>query len=100
MGGLEIGPLGGAEIEALAADGAGGTATFHQSAVWVDACAGGIAAWPLSRLLALRLGVEAVIPLSRPSFVVLEPAPQAAIGLHRPAALGGRMALGAELRFF
>ena len=64
-----IGPCGGAELTGIFADGFGSTQTSEASAALFRALLGGRAKLQFSRF-ALRLGAEAAIPFSRPSFVI------------------------------
>jgi hypothetical protein len=98
---FEVGPAGGLSIEHLAAAGFGGSAaSSDQSATWVAAQLGAFGAWKPTPRLALRIAAGAMAPSSRPSFVVLEPAPLAPALVHRLPAVTARVAVGAELRFF
>jgi hypothetical protein len=101
VGTFALGPLAGVDVESLSADGFGGTASsFHQSAVLAAIGGGGLLMWSPLPSLGLRLTAQAEVPLSRPSFVVVDPAPAPAELVHRPSAIGGRAALGVEWRFF
>jgi hypothetical protein len=100
IGAFHLGPLLGADLARIGAAGFGGTTSFKQSAVFVAVGAGLRVSWsPLPRF-ALRLVGQGIVPLSRPSFVIVEPAPTPAELVHRPAALAGRMTLGVEWQFF
>ena len=61
--------------------------------------AGGRVTWNATRLFVLSLGVETEIPLSRPSFVVLEPAPTSPSVVDRVSPVYGRGSAGAEISF-
>jgi hypothetical protein len=61
-------------------------------ALWLAAGAGVTLAIPLGARLAAVLGLDLVVPLRRPRFIIDD------LGaVHRPAAVTGRAALGLEL---
>lgn len=100
IGAFQLGPLAGADVESLGAAGFGGTASFQQDAVFIAIGGGLRASWsPLPRL-AVRLVGQAMVPLSRPSFVIVDPAPVPAELVHQPAAVAGRATFGVEWQFF
>jgi hypothetical protein len=100
-GAFDVGPEASLGIEHLSASGFGGSAaSSNQSAVWAAAQLGALAAWRPAPRFAVRLVAGASAPTSRPSFVVLEPAPLAPALVHRPPAVSARAALGVEVHFF
>lgn len=101
--GAQVGPLLGVELDHIEAAGFGGTTSFDPNATFLCGSAGVLAVWSPFRgvpSFALRLSVEAVVPLERPEFVVREPAPTSATTVHQPAIVAGRAALGMEMFFF
>lgn len=99
-GPVAVGPLAGLGLERLGAAGFGGATSFDQSSV-IMAMRGGVQlSWALSSTFSLRLVALAALPLSRPSFVVVNPAPTADELVHRPAAVSGQANFGVEWRFF
>mgnify|MGYP001012915302 CR=1 FL=1 len=95
IGSFEVGPRLGAELTYMRADSFGATSPSHGSDAWLGLSGGALAAWAPIRLLALRLEVDATIPLSRPEFVVV-----GAGIVHKPPALTGRAGIGVGVRFF
>lgn len=99
--GLAVSPCLG--LQGMRSGGAGFSAqatSLSNAAAWLDATPGLLGTWNLARSFAVRLDLEGLVPLSRPRFVVVAPEGQVAGVLHRPASLGGRVDLGAELRFW
>lgn len=91
---FELAPCLGVSLDRLAGDGFGATTTTSQVAWIAGPSVGGLASVSLTRALALRATVEAVLPASRQPFVIGN------VGsVHRPAGLFGRGQVGAELRF-
>jgi hypothetical protein len=93
--GFEIAPCAAAEIDLISGRGFGADVPQSNSGRWVTALAGGLAEWAIRRWVALRLSADATAPLSRPVFAL-----EGLGAVHRPAVIGFRGALGAELRFF
>jgi hypothetical protein len=98
--GFAVGPCIGADLSRISASGFGGSKTFSGDGSWSALEAGVLGTWALASVVALRVGVDLLVPTSRPGFVVLAPDGSTAESLHRPAAIGGRFDLGAELRFW
>ena len=89
LGRLELGAGGGLEVGAMSGRGVGIDRPETGRALWLAARAGGSLALPLTGRLAATLGLDLVVPLRRPRFVIDD------LGaVHRPAALGARLALG------
>lgn len=93
-GRLELSPCAGAEIAIVRASGFGATTNYETGAEWTSALGSVLVALPIGRDVAVRTRLDALAPLSRPSFVVENEGP-----VHRPPTLGVRAWLGAELRF-
>ena len=98
--GVAIGPCLGVDVSRISGSGIGGQKTLSGAGTWGSASGGLLGTWSLASIVALRVGAELLAPTSRPSFVVLAADGSTAGSLHRPAALGGRFDLGAELRFW
>jgi hypothetical protein len=98
LGRFAMGPLVGLGLESFHASGFGGTLANGSAEELLGAvAAGALLTWqPASRLL-LRLAIESVFPLSRPSFVVLEPSAPSSV--HRPSPAFGRALFGGEVQF-
>jgi hypothetical protein len=88
-GAFEVGPCGGLSLGSLRATPQGGTDARELTAA-LDL--GAIALWRPLSWLGVRLDVDLVVPLTRPSFGA------AGVDLHQPAAAGVRVALGPEIR--
>lgn len=99
-GTVSLAPCAGAGLERLSAAGFGGNASFSRDAAFVTLDGGALLTWSFARWLALRAELEGVVPLARPSFVVLRADGSVAEVLHRPSSVGGRAGLGIELHFF
>jgi len=69
------------------------------NAGWAALGGGLIAQWNLGRRLAFRASLDALAPLTRPSFVIDDAAGGTAL-VHRPGVAVGRLALGVEIHFF
>ena len=72
------------------------------SATWLSLGGGGWVYWSLTREVALRLGVDALISVTRPIFQVGDPTPanpKATITPFVPGAVGGKGTLGVEVHF-
>jgi hypothetical protein len=92
--GVELSPCIGADVEVVQARGFGAAKNYDASAAWVSATGGALLRVPVTSWLALRADAGAVVPLSRPRFVV-----EGDGAVHRPAPLGVRGGIGAELLF-
>ncbi len=89
LAGLELGARGGVEVGAMSGRGVGINNPDAGRALWLAAGAGATLALPLTARLAAVLGVDLVVPLRRPRFVIDD------LGaVHRAAAITGRLALG------
>ena len=93
-GAVELSPCLGAEVAMVKARGFGAANNYDASAAWLAAAGGALLRVPVASWLALRADADAVVPLSRPTFVV-----EGDGAVHRPASLGVRAAIGAELLF-
>jgi hypothetical protein len=98
--GVTLSPCLGVDLARLSGSGFGGSKTFAGDGSWSALEGGLLGAWALASSIALRVGVDLLVPTSRPAFVVLAPDGSTAGSLHRPAPLEGRLDLGAELRFW
>jgi hypothetical protein len=92
--GLEIGPRVGAAYGRIRAIGFGVSTPIAATATWVAFEIGATAALRTSRAVAIRFDAIAEVPFARSAFVIEGLGP-----VHRPAAFGGRVTLGGELRF-
>jgi hypothetical protein len=97
IGHLEIVPglLVEGEVMKSEATGTHLTPSSPQWSPWLDLGAGGWVFWAFTREFALRLGVEAAFPLSRPSFEVTG----SRGAVYQPAPIVAKGAIGLELRF-
>lgn len=91
-GSFSLGPCAGADAELASARGFGADANYDRSRAWPALTGGVLARLAVTRWLALRARPEAVVPLSRPSFVVANEGE-----VHRPPAIGMAATIGAEL---
>jgi hypothetical protein len=95
--GLHSGRLGahaGLEVGAMSGRGVGINNPDSGRALWLAASAGASLAHPLTGRLAAVLGLDLIVPLRRPRFVIDD------LGsVHRAAAANGRLTLGVELAF-
>ncbi len=98
--GIGVGPCLGIDLSRISGSGVGGTKTFSGDGSWSAVEASLLGSWALASAFALRVGVDLLVPTSRPGFVVLAPDGSTAETLHRPAPIGGRFDLGGELRFW
>ena len=91
---LELLGCAGVDVGAVFGSGFGVSAPANSAAPWL-AIEGAIGlGWALHANFAVLLDVALLVPIVRPVFAV------AGLGeLHRPAAVGGALSLGAELRF-
>jgi hypothetical protein len=91
---IEISPCAGIELgiyrgTAFGVSEIGSNSTFWGAFLW-----GGLLAWHVAGPFALRATLEAVSPLTRPTFQI------GGVGsVHKPASLSGRAGIGLELRF-
>jgi hypothetical protein len=100
-GAITAGPVLGVGLEGVKASGFGGNrANFDRSAIIPEIAAGGFLAWPAFEPFVLQFSAEMAVPLSRPSFVVLEPPPVSPYVIHRPPSLAGRAMFGARVSIF
>jgi len=91
---LESSPCVGVEAGIIGGEGFGVAAPGSGTAFWAASIVGGLFAYRLTPQLAVRLDTDLSVPLVRPRFVL-----DNAGFVHRPSALGGRAALGMEVRF-
>jgi hypothetical protein len=73
-------------------EGYGDLAAANGSTTWIGGSIGGVAAWSFTRVAALRVGVDAHVPFTRPRFFV-----EGSDLAHRAAAVAARAAIGVEL---
>lgn len=105
---VAISPCFGFDVSRLSGRGFGGetagltapTSTLAGSGALLGFEGGLLGTWALGSIVALRVGLDLLVPTSRPAFVVLASDGTTAATLHRPAAIAGRIDLGAELRFW
>jgi hypothetical protein len=91
---LAAAACGGLEVGRLAGSGFGTSWDDTRASLWLAPRVGISASYALSSAVDLRAGLEGLVPLSRPVFVLEN------VGrVHRPAALVGRLELGLELHF-
>ncbi len=93
-GAFELPLRAGFELGSLAAVGTGAVDPRPVRRLWAAALLGVAAAWSPHRRVALQLGVDAIVPLSRPRFILGDAIDLATVG--RAAV---RAWLGVELRF-
>jgi hypothetical protein len=98
--GVAVSPCLGVDLSRIAGSGFGGSKTFSGDGSWSAIEAGLLGTWALAPSVALRVGVDLLVPTSRPGFVVLAPDGSTEESLHRPAPIAGRFDVGAELRFW
>ena len=106
--GLAISPCLGIDASRVSGSGFGGegtgttaaTSTLSGTGALLGLEAGVLGTWALGSVVALRVGLDLLVPTSRPAFVVLAADGTTASTLHKPAAFAGRIDLGAELRFW
>jgi hypothetical protein len=93
-GGLSAGPSAALEIGWATGEGDGVSDPARGGGLWMAARGGAFATVEVVDWLALHASAEAVVPLSRPSFVL------DGVGeVFEPAVVSGRLGLGAEARF-
>ena len=66
----------------------------NKTKAWFAGRAGLLGIYPYGGLAALRLGLEGLIPLTRPEFALDNVGP-----VHQPSAVIGRLSLGLEMSF-
>ncbi|WP_394835214.1 hypothetical protein LVJ94_52820 [Pendulispora rubella] len=91
---FESSPCVGFEAGAMGGDGFGVATPGSGTAFWAASVVGGLFAYRLTPHIALRLDTGLSVAFVRPRFVL-----DNAGFVHRPSALGGRMAFGMEVRF-
>ncbi|HEY8142271.1 MAG TPA: hypothetical protein VIG06_06355 [Kofleriaceae bacterium] len=92
LGAVGLGARAGLEAGAMSGRGVGINHPDAGRALWLAASGGVTLAVPLGARLAAVLGLDLVVPLRRPRFIIDD------LGaVHRPAAVTGRAALGLEL---
>jgi hypothetical protein len=84
----------GAEFGRLQGTGVGASWSVSQDVFWSAGRVGVAGSYAFSSALALRAGIEALVPVSRPEFILENVGP-----VHQPAAVAGRLAVGLELSF-
>lgn len=95
---LELPVCGGAEAGAMRGRGQGtGVLSKTSRSLWAAASAGPGLTWRLGSWVALRLSVDAIVALRQPAFDLRIAGER--VELHRAAPVGGRAALGIELRW-
>ncbi len=91
---LEVPVCAGAEIGSMRARGYGLSVSRRAHATWAAVTGGAALLWVPLRWIAVGGGVDAVVPLTRPSFVIDD------VGqVHRPRPAGVRIHAGIEVRF-
>jgi hypothetical protein len=91
---LEMGPCLGAELHHVRATAFGGMPSLGGSVLWWGPALGLLLRVRVIELLAVQVGLEAVVPLSRPEFSFSD------VGrLHRVSALALQLVLAPEVRF-
>jgi hypothetical protein len=95
---LAGGPCLGAGLVSMSGSGSGAREPLDGYATWAELLAGGRLLVALSDGFSVRLHVDAVIPLSRPTFVMTVDGVEQA--LHRPSAIYPRAMVAGELHFF
>jgi hypothetical protein len=94
QGRLEAGPTVGLDVGSMRGVGYGVTNPGAGSAAWVAPWAGATMVLRTAELLSLRLEVAAIVPIAARTFRL-----EGAGVVHTPAAVAGRLVLGAEVRF-
>ena len=95
-----LAPFVGMEADHASATGFGGNSQASPTVTWTGADFGAVGTWWLTRWLALAVTAQAVVPLSRPTFVATNPPPAADFAIEQPSLIIGRASLGIECRFF
>jgi hypothetical protein len=91
---VDLAPCAGADLHLVSAPGYGADSNYSPDGSWVSITGGGLGRLSLSSWLALRVRLEAVVPLARPTFVVRNEG-----SVHRPPSLGAAASVGLELLF-
>lgn len=100
MGAFAAGPSANVAVDRLGASGFGGGARAEEGSTAVAMVGvGGFASWRVTGAWGLRLAADGELPSSRPSFLVIEPAPLPASAVYRLPALTGRALLGVDVVF-
>ena len=94
QGSVEIAPCAGADVQVMKAKGFGASQNYDAKGTWMSATGGVLVRVPLLPWLALRADADAIVPITRPRFVV-----EGEGAVHRPSAIGARAGIGAELLF-
>jgi len=94
-GAAELSPCAGADVTFSSGTGFGAAENYTPSATWVSVAGGGLLRVPLTSFLALRAELAALVPLTRPRFVV-----DGDGTVYGPPAMGARGTIGAEILFF
>jgi len=94
QGAFELSPCAGIDLQSVSAKGFGASQNYDASGAWVSAAGGALVRVPLTSWLAVRADADALVPLSRPTFVV-----EGDGAVHRPSSIGARAGIGAELLF-
>jgi hypothetical protein len=91
---VEIGPCAGLEMGLYEGSAFGVSEPGTGATTWTALRLGTLASWRIVGPLALRMLLEGVLPVDRPTFQIT------GVGnVHRPAPLSGRAAAGIEMRF-
>ena len=93
-GAVELSPCAGIDVQSVSAKGFGATQNYDANGTWVSAAGGALVRVPLASWFALRADADAIVPFSRPTFVV-----EGDGAVHRPSSIGARAGIGAELLF-
>jgi hypothetical protein len=80
--------------------GSSASTSLAQSAAWVTIEAAAELRWAVSRWFALHLDAAALAPIDRPKFVVQDSTGRTLGIVAQPAAVWGRLGIGAEVTFF
>lgn len=98
--GVELGACPAGGLTRVSGAAFGTARSVDGATTWGDVGACGVARWPLTRVLALRLRLGVDVPLRRPRFVVESTTGGADTTLFRPAAVGVDGSFGVEVAFF
>jgi hypothetical protein len=93
-GRFDLSPCVGADVHLVSAHGYGADANYVADATWTSTTGGGLARLTLTSWLALRARAEAVVPLTRPMFIVANDST-----LHRPPIFDAAASFGIEAHF-
>lgn len=91
---FDLSPCAGADVHLVSAPGHGADVNHAASGAWTAVGAGALGRLHVTSWLALRARAEAVVPLSRPTFVVENEG-----FIHRPSILGAAASFGIEALF-